>query len=234
MMNISDSRKTTRLENGVRVLTRRIPFFSSVSMGVWVGVGARDETAEENGLSHFIEHMIFKGTRRRTAYQIAKEFDAVGGQTNAFTAMEYTCFHAKVTDTQTSAMVDIMSDIFCNSIFDDAEIRRERPVIFQEIGMVEDNPEDWIHQLTPNPLFRGQPPGPIHSGTQGKRGPVRTPTAIKDFFSQYYRPERIIISAAGNLDHDRFVDLVAPAFGAVAAKKPGHGLNATPPTPCPG
>ena len=220
-MKMDERPRTTRLDNGVRILTRRIPFFSSVSMGVWVEVGARDEKAEENGLSHFIEHMIFKGTRRRTAYQIAKEFDAAGGQTNAFTTMEYTCYHAKVTDVHTGAMADIMSDIFLNSIFDDGEIRRERPVIFQEIGMVEDSPEDWVHQLTQTHYFGDNPLGRSILGP--KENVTRFDSAaIKAFFGQYYRPGRIIISAAGNLDHDRFVDLVAPAFSAVKAENPAR------------
>ena len=127
----------TTLTNNVRILTKKIPHARSVSMGVWVNVGARDESLHESGLSHFIEHMIFKGTQRRNAFQIAKEFDAIGGHTNAFTTMETTCYHAKVVDEEVGTMVDILSDIFLNSVFDPKEIDRERPVILQEIGMVE-------------------------------------------------------------------------------------------------
>ena len=121
------------------IVTLQMPYVRSISMGVWVNVGARDENPAESGLSHFIEHMIFKGTRQRSAYQIAKEFDAIGGQTNAFTTMENTCYHAKVIDTHLDTMVDILSDIFLNSRFDETEVEKERPVILQEIGMVEDN-----------------------------------------------------------------------------------------------
>ena len=138
----------TTLPNGVRVLTKRMPYLRSVSMGVWVNVGARDENPSENGLSHLIEHMIFKGTERRTAYDIAKEFDAIGGNTNAFTSLENTCYHAKVMDAHVGAMTDILTDIFLNSIFDPTEFERERPVILQEIGMVEDNPEEHLHLLS--------------------------------------------------------------------------------------
>jgi len=138
----------TVLKNGIRVLTRELPSVRSVSMGVWVAVGARDEVPAESGLSHFIEHMIFKGTHRRSAYQIAKEFDAIGGHTNAFTTMETTCYHAKVIDTHLDTMVDILTDIFLNSVFDPEEIDRERPVIFQEIGMMEDTPEEYVHLLS--------------------------------------------------------------------------------------
>ena len=119
----------TVLKNGLRVLTKKMPHTHSVSMGVWVNVGARDEAESESGLSHFIEHMIFKGTRKRSSYQIAKEFDAIGGHTNAFTTMENTCYHARVLDTHMETMVDILSDIFINSVFAPEEIDKERPVI---------------------------------------------------------------------------------------------------------
>ncbi|MRR12876.1 insulinase family protein, partial [bacterium] len=135
----------TVLPNGVRLVSQHMPHTRSVAMGVWVNVGARDEADAESGLSHLIEHMIFKGTRRRSAFQIAKEFDAIGGHTNAFTTMETTCYHAKVLDSQVETMVDILADIFFNSVFDPGELERERPVILQEIGMVEDSPDEYIH-----------------------------------------------------------------------------------------
>jgi len=152
MMNNAPIDKT-ELNNGIRILSKQIPNVRSVSMGVWVDVGARDESPEENGLSHLIEHMIFKGTKRRNAFQIAKEFDAIGGQTNAFTSMENTCFHAKVFDSHTSTMVDILSDIFLNSEFEALELEKERPVILQEIGMVEDSPDEYIHILSGNAFW---------------------------------------------------------------------------------
>ncbi|MBW2591909.1 MAG: insulinase family protein, partial [Deltaproteobacteria bacterium] len=140
--------KKTVLGNGIRILTHRMPHVHSVSMGVWVNVGARDETPAENGLSHLIEHMIFKGTTKRSAFQIAKEFDAIGGQTNAFTSMESTCYHAKVLDTHLATMAEILTDIFLNSRFSQDELEKERPVICQEIGMVEDSPEEYVHVLS--------------------------------------------------------------------------------------
>jgi predicted Zn-dependent peptidase len=143
---MNEIRKTI-LENGIRIISKKFPYFRSVSMGVWVNAGARDETPAENGLSHFIEHMIFKGTQRRSAYQIAKEFDAIGGQSNAFTTMENTCYYAKVMDTHLDTMTDILLDIFLNSEFDAAEVERERAVILQEVGMVEDTPDEHIHIL---------------------------------------------------------------------------------------
>ena len=125
-------------------MTKRVPHARSVAMGVWVNVGARDERPEESGLCHFIEHMIFKGTKKRSAVQIAKEFDAIGGQFNAFTSKENTCYHAKVMDTCLNTMVDLLSDIFLNSVFDAQEVQRERQVILQEIRMLEDTPDEHV------------------------------------------------------------------------------------------
>jgi predicted Zn-dependent peptidase len=210
----------TVLENGVRVLTSAIPHVRSISMGVWVDVGARDEAPAENGLSHFIEHMIFKGTRQRTAYQIAKEFDAIGGLTNAFTTMESTCYHAKVMDRHLDTMIDILSDIFLNSVFAPEEVEKERPVILQEIGMMEDAPEDYVHFLAGESFWSGHALGRSILGS--RENILRFDAgAIVDFFHRYYQPERIVISAAGHVDHNRFVERVAPAFESVA---PGNGF----------
>ena len=211
----------TVLSNGITILTKHMPHVRSVSMGVWVNVGARDESREENGLSHLIEHMIFKGTRTRTAYEIAKEFDAIGGQTNAFTAMENTCYHARVLESHLDTMVDILSDIFLNSIFEAVEVERERPVILQEIGMVEDSPEEYIHILTgrnywgDNPLGRsilGSPDNILRFDAE----------AVRSFFQRCYQPDRILIAAAGQVAHNALVDRLAPAFEAI---QPGQGLR---------
>ena len=183
-------------------------------MGVWVNVGARDESDRENGLSHFIEHMIFKGTARRSAYQIAKEFDAVGGHTNAFTSMEHTCYHAKVLDNHMETMVDILTDIFLNSTFDPQEVERERPVICQEIGMLEDAPEDYVHLLSGYNFWGEHPLGRSILGTRENILGFDSPV-IKDFFNRFYHPERIVVAVCGNVDHQRLLDLVAPTFGGI-------------------
>ena len=208
----------TALKNGIRIITQKMPHTRSVSMGVWVNVGARDETATESGLSHFIEHMIFKGTRRRTAYQIAKEFDAIGGHTNAFTTMENTCYHAKVMDTHTETMVDILSDIFINSIFDQEEFDKERPVILQEIGMVVDSPDEYIHVLSGHNFWGEHPLGRSILGTP--ENITRFDAAmLKNFFQRLYQPDRIFISAAGNLEHQQIVDLIKPTFETIPSGK---------------
>ena len=191
-----------------------MPYTRSVSMGVWVNVGARDESALESGLSHFIEHMIFKGTQKRSAYQIAKEFDAIGGQTNAFTTMENTCYYAKVIDSQMETMVDILSDIFVNSVFDPTEIDKERPVILQEIGMVEDSPDEYVHLLSGHNFWGENPLGRSILGPPENIIRFDADT-IKNFFRRLYQPDRIVISAAGNLDHNRLVEMVTPVFETI-------------------
>jgi len=217
----------TVLPNGVRLVTQTMPHTRSVSMGVWVNVGARDESDAENGLSHFIEHMIFKGTRQRSAFQIAKEFDAIGGHTNAFTTMEHTCYHAKVLDRQVETMVDILSDIFLNSVFDPREVERERPVILQEIGMVEDSPDEYIHLLAGHNFWGDAPLGRSILGTPETLAGFGSED-IRRFFCRLYQPERIVVAAAGNLPHERLVEMVAPAF---AAARPGNGFPERTPPP---
>ena len=211
--------KKTSLPNGVRIVSERIPHVRSVSMGVWVDVGARDESDDQSGLSHLIEHMIFKGTTRRSAYQIAKEFDAIGGHTNAFTSMETTCYHARVMDEHQETMLDILSDIFLNSVFDPVEIERERPVIFQEISMMEDSPEEFIHLLAGGDFWGSHPLG---RSILGSRENILKFDAgrIKNFFREFYHPERIIISIAGNVDHQYIVDRLAPAFDTIDVGPP--------------
>jgi predicted Zn-dependent peptidase len=208
----------TILENGIKVITKKMPHVRSVSMGVWVNVGARDESSDESGLSHFIEHMIFKGTEKRTAFQIAKEFDAIGGLTNAFTSTENTCYHAKVMDAHLDTMVDILSDVFLNSVFDEREVENERAVILQEIGMAEDNPDEYVHILS-GMNFWGK--NSLGRSVLGSRENIKrfNSDTIKRFFHRFYQPERIVVSVAGNLDHNRFIDIAGPVFGLI---QPGN------------
>ena len=214
---MNHSVKKTTLKNGIRILTKKMPYVRSVALGVWVNVGARDETASENGASHFIEHMIFKGTQKRTAFQIAKEFDAIGGHTNAFTSMEMTCYHARVLDTHLEKMVDILSDIFLNSVFHANELERERLVILQEIGMMEDAPEEYIHLLSGKAFWGNHPLGRSILGTRQNITHFK-PEALLEFFHRLYQPERIVVSAAGNLEHGRIVDAIAATFEAIKSQ----------------
>ena len=204
----------TVLDNSIRIVTKHVPHVRSVAMGVWVNVGARDERPEEGGLSHFIEHMIFKGTERRTALQIAKEFDAIGGQCNAFTSKENTCYYAKVMDVHVGTMVELLSDIFLNSVFDPGEVERERHVILQEIKMLEDTPDEHIHVLLAQAVWGRHPLGRSILGTPETVIEFDSNT-IKEYFNRAYQPDRIVIAAAGNLEHGSFVESIARAFEAV-------------------
>jgi len=207
----------TTLKNGVRIVSRRIDHVRSVSMGVWVDAGARDEAVMEGGLSHFIEHMLFKGTEKRSSYDIAKAFDAIGGQTNAFTSMENTCYHARVMDEHLGTMADLLSDIFLNSTFSEDEVENERPVILSEIGMVEDNPEDYIHTLLEERFWGDHALGRSILGTREQIQGYGRDDLVR-FFSHLYQPDRILISCAGHVDHDEILSLLAPAFEGIKAR----------------
>ena len=199
----------TVLGNGVRVLTERIPHFHSVSTGIWVNVGSRDEQREERGITHFIEHMLFKGTHRRSAQDIARELDAVGGFVNAFTSKENVCFHAKVLHPHLPLVVDVLTDIFLNSVFAPVEISREQQVIVQEIRMIEDTPDEYVHILFQELFWQDNPLGvPIYGTVEAVEGIHRE--RILSYLSRMFQPDRIVVAAAGNLEHQHFVDLVAP------------------------
>lgn len=202
------------LGNGIRIVTKRMPNARSVTMGVWVNVGARDERPEEGGLSHFIEHMIFKGTEKRSALQIAKEFDAIGGQCNAFTSKENTCYHAKVIDTCLGTMVELLSDIVLNSVFHAKEVERERQVILQEIKMLEDTPDEHVHVLMAQAVWGNHPLGRSVLGRPETVAEFDSAT-IKEYFGRAYQPERIVVAAAGNLEHEAFGALISRAFAVV-------------------
>jgi len=204
----------TVLGNGVKILSEKMEHIRSISLGIWVGVGSRDEMERENGISHFVEHMIFKGTRNRSGLQIAKELDAIGGLSNAFTGKEHTCYHSKVLDKHLSTLAEILSDIFLNSIFDPQDMDRERQVILQEINMMEDTPEDCIHVLFNRLFWFDHPLGMCVLGTDKTVSNIRKET-ILDYINRFYTPSRIIITAAGNIEHDALVAHFEPLFKAI-------------------
>ncbi|MBU2499102.1 MAG: insulinase family protein [Proteobacteria bacterium] len=201
----------TVLENGVRVISERLDHFRSVSLGIWVDVGSRDEVSEENGISHFIEHMIFKGTARRSSFQIAKDLDAIGGLSNAFTGTEYTCFHSRVLDKHLDPLTEVLSDIFLNSVFEPEEMDRERQVIFQEINMQGDTPDEHIHTLFSQLFWMNHPLGMPVLGTPETVSAIAKQT-IGRYIKRYYTPERILVVAAGNVDHSQLVSLFRSLF----------------------
>ncbi len=203
--------RKTVLENGGRIITERLEHFRSVSLGIWVKVGSREEIEKENGISHFIEHMIFKGTCTRSGLQIAKELDAIGGLSNAFTGKEYTCFHSKVLDKHFTTLADILSDIFLNSIFDPQDMDRERQVILQEINMMGDTPDEHIHVLFNRLFWIKHPLGMPVLGSGATVSSMGKET-ILDYIKRFYTPDRIIIAAAGNIDHETVVGYFQPLF----------------------
>jgi predicted Zn-dependent peptidase len=211
----------TVLPNGLRIITENLPHLVSVSMGIWVDNGSRDESPELNGISHFIEHMIFKGTRNRSAQQIAKELDAIGGLSNAFTSKEQTCFHAKVLGHHLPQVTEILLDIFLQSVFEPEEVERERMVVLQEISMVEDTPDEFSHVLYGETVYEENPLG---RNILGSPETVRafTQEKLKRYLQQAYGPEKVVVAAAGQLDHEDFVKLLAPELSKLppAGKSP--------------
>lgn len=204
----------TRLDNGIRVLTETMPGVQSATLGIWVENGSRYETAPQAGISHYLEHLFFKGTERRTAAQIAEEFDSVGGFFNAFTGKENTCYYAKVLGEHLPLAQDILADIFLHSTFDPEEIERERSVVVQEILQGEDTPDDHIHDL-----FNLQywPNHPLSFPVIGRIETVESfqRQQFLDFIGERYRADRLIIAAAGQVDHAQMVDWVSRELGSV-------------------
>lgn len=213
--------RKTVLDNGVRILSESVAQLNSLSLGIWVDVGSRDEKKEENGVSHFIEHMVFKGTSSRTALQIAKELDAIGGLSNAFTGKESTCFHARILRKHFSLLADILADIFLNPLFDPQDLEREREVILQEISMVEDTPDENVHVLFNRNFWQNHPIGMPILGTQ-KSVCTITREHLFAYKDTHYVPERILIIAAGDVDHDQLVSTFSPLFDNLDSRCSPH------------
>ena len=194
------------LPNGVRILTEHVPGVRSASLGIWVGTGSRHETAGENGAAQFIEHMLFKGTARRTAAQLAAEMDAVGGQVNAFTTKECTCFYARVLDTHLPRAADILCDMFFHSRFDDGDVETERGVILEEIGMYEDNPEDLCAERLAGAVFHGTP---LARPILGRKTTLEKMDGawLRHYQRTHYGPERIVVALAGSFTQANVDDL---------------------------
>lgn len=217
--------KKTILNNGIRVITERIPYASSVSIGIWVANGSRHERRESNGVAHFIEHLLFKGTERRSSLDIAREIDSVGGVLNAFTSREYVCYYAKVLDKFLPKAVDLLTDIFLHSTFDPEEIEKERRVVLQEINMMEDTPDDLIHDLFHQHFWKGHPLGmSILGDAESVTGLSRE--AIIAYKEQMYRSDDVIVTAAGNLTHDKLTALLEEYLHSVPS---GNGRTASAP-----
>lgn len=200
-----------KLANGLTVITEQMQHIRSASIGVWLQTGSRDEDPEWNGISHFIEHMVFKGTKHRTAEEIARQVDSIGGNMDAFTAKECICFNVKVLDEHVPVALDIVSDLVLNPIFDASDIARERGVIMEEIKMDEDNPDYLVHEIFTQNFWKDHPLGkPILGTKETVKRFEREP--VLEAYGHRFAPGNIIVSAAGHLDHDAFVELVRHHF----------------------
>ena len=202
----------TILDNGMRIISEEIEHVRSISIGIWVECGSRYEDDQTNGAAHFIEHMLFKGTERRTAFDIASTIDSVGGVMNAFTSKELTAFYIKIPDYHLALAIDLLADIFNQSRFDEDEITKEKSVVLQEISMLEDSPDDYIHDFFEANFWKGHHLGMQVLGTR-ERVEGFTRNSLLQFFHNRYRGRNVVLTAAGHLKHELLVELVEKAFG---------------------
>lgn len=209
----------TTLSNGISVVTENMPQVRSVAIGFWVGVGSRDEKEGINGMSHFIEHLLFKGTQTRTARDISEAFDVLGGELNAFTAKEYTCYYTRLLDEHVSTGFEILADMMQNPRFDVFDIDSERNVVLEEINLHEDSPDERIHDLFAQSLWATHPLGkPILGHIETVKNFARDD--VVGFYRGEYLPDNLIVAAAGNIEHEKMVDLVRQHFNLKAGEKP--------------
>jgi predicted Zn-dependent peptidase len=210
---------TTTLPNGIKVLTETMPHVRSVSVGVWVSSGSRRETAEQNGISHFIEHMLFKGTANRSAEAIARSVDSIGGNLDAFTAKEMVCFNTKVLDEHLPVALDVLSDLVLNPAFRAEDIEKEKGVILEEIKMDADSPDYLVHEIFSSNFWKDHSLGKPILGT---RETVKrfNQAVVQDYYRSVYTPANLLITAAGNLTHERLVNLARERFESLAVAPP--------------
>lgn len=204
-------------QNGVRIVLEQIPTVRSVAIGVWIGTGSRNENPENNGISHFLEHMFFKGTKTRTAREIAESFDSIGGQVNAFTSKEYTCYYAKVLDNHSQYALEVLADMFFNSTFDSEELNKEKNVVKEEIKMYEDTPDDIVHDLLSQAVYGDHPLAYPILGTEETLQNF-TGEKLEQYMHDAYRPENVVISIAGNVP-ESFIKNAEEFFGSYEASK---------------
>jgi len=214
------------LPNGLTVLTEEMQHIRSISIGIWIKTGSRHEDAEQNGITHFIEHMVFKGTRSRSAEDIARQVDSIGGNLDAFTAKECISFDIKVLDEHLPIALDVLSDLVLNPVFETSDIVRERGVILEEIKMDEDNPDYLVHEIFTQNFWKDHPLGKPILGTKETVRRFQQ-QLIRDYWSRFFIPNNMIVAAAGNLQHQNFVDLVCQRFSQLASGK--NGFHQAPP-----
>jgi predicted Zn-dependent peptidase len=210
---------TTTLPNGIKVITETMPHVRSVSVGVWVSSGSRRETAEQNGISHFIEHMLFKGTANRSAEAIARSVDSIGGNLDAFTAKEMVCFNTKVLDEHLPVALDVLSDLVLNPAFRAEDIEKEKGVILEEIKMDADSPDYLVHEIFSSNFWKDHSLGKPILGTRETVNRFNQ-AVVQDYYRSVYTPANLLITAAGNLTHERLVSLARERFESLAVAPP--------------
>ncbi|MGZ9791394.1 M16 family metallopeptidase [Bacillus atrophaeus] len=210
-------------QNGVRVVLENNPTVRSVAIGVWIRTGSRHETPEINGISHFLEHMFFKGTSTRSARDIAESFDRIGGQVNAFTSKEYTCYYAKVLDEHANYALDVLADMFFHSSFDENELKKEKNVVYEEIKMYEDAPDDIVHDLLSKATYGNHSLGYPILGTEETLDSFNG-DSLRQYMDDFYTPDRVVISIAGNVT-DSFIKDVEKWFGTYEARGAASGMK---------
>lgn len=211
----------TKLDNGAIVVTEHVPDVRSVTIGFWVGVGSRDEVGPENGMSHFIEHLLFKGTESRTAKDISETFDSLGAELNAFTTKEFTCFYTRLLDDHLPIGIEVLGDMLMKSLFKSDHIDFERQVVLEEIAMYNDTPDELIHDLFTAALWDKHPLGKQVLGTTATVGAFDRDRVV-DFFKRQYVPANMVIAAAGNLEHRNVVELIEKYYNPPSVAKPDH------------
>ncbi|MCK4773053.1 MAG: insulinase family protein [Candidatus Latescibacteria bacterium] len=221
-----DSYRRTVLDNGMVVITEALPFVRSVALGVWSLAGSRDERPGAEGTAHFLEHMFFKGTEKRSAFDIAYELERLGGFLNAFTAKDHTCYFARILDEHLPVAVDVLSDMIQNAVLDPQELEKEKQVVQEEIKTSIDTPDEWVHELFLMDLYGGHPLAhPVLGGE--KTVSFLSSEDLREFVYQRYRPDNILVAAAGSLEHDQVVELVSESFVHLNpdAVKPRHPMQ---------
>jgi predicted Zn-dependent peptidase len=207
-----DAVRRTVLPGGLRIITETLPSVRSAALGIWAGVGSRDEDPVHAGATHYLEHLLFKGTRRRTALEISAAVDAVGGELNAFTAKEYTCYYARVLDADLPLAIDVLSDMVTSSLIETKDVDAERGVILEEIAMNDDDPADLVHEAFSAQLFGDTPLGRPILGTVDSINSISR-DRIAEHYRARYTPDSLVVAAAGNLSHEGVVSLIEAAFG---------------------
>ena len=228
--------RRTVLPSGLRIVTEEVPSVRSAAIGIWVNVGSRDETPAVAGASHFLEHLLFKGTKRRNALEISASIESVGGEMNAFTSKEYTCFYARVIDTDLPMAIDVVSDLITSSTFTAEDVDSERKVVLSEIAVRDDDPSDYIHELYLDTYYGDSPVGRSILGTVDSINKMPR-NSIYNYYKKHYQPENLVVSVAGNIKHKKVVKMVEEALskdGFLDVPNNKHEVRAATPIKTPG